>query len=283
MLLNYYYILLIFSNLINVLSWGPLAHNIIGNIADKYIINKNKILLKNILNEEFKDICNWADNVKRFEEFKWTYDFHFINFDSMNKIKNNDFYYDNNHCNLYYSENKMHIICDNTIDNEDINLYNAINLYKEQITNNVNRNISIRFFSHLISDLHQPFHCGFKDDYGGNLVRVTYKNTIMSLHYFYDVVIIDYIVNNYFNSDINKYINYLCENLDNNRYGKITVDKNNLQLVDIINDNRKIINSLYFPNNTVIHEKYIRSKIYNINKNIAKAGYRLGKLMNNLL
>lgn len=42
---------------------------------------------------------------------------------------------------------------------------------------------------HLVGDLHQPLHVGFRDDRGGNRVMVTYRGESYNLHQFWDDVL----------------------------------------------------------------------------------------------
>lgn len=49
--------------------------------------------------------------------------------------------------------------------------------------------IAIRL--HLQGDIHQPLHCGFAGDEGGNLVTITYYGNTERLHAIWDTNIID--------------------------------------------------------------------------------------------
>jgi hypothetical protein len=43
---------------------------------------------------------------------------------------------------------------------------------------------------HLVGDLHQPLHAGYKDDRGGNNVNITYRGEEANLHAFWDSILI---------------------------------------------------------------------------------------------
>jgi hypothetical protein len=43
---------------------------------------------------------------------------------------------------------------------------------------------------HLVGDLHQPLHAGYRDDRGGNYVEVSYLGEAINLHQFWDRAVI---------------------------------------------------------------------------------------------
>ena len=45
------------------------------------------------------------------------------------------------------------------------------------------------FTCHLVADLHQPLHAGFRDDRGGNTVDIEYRGEEWNLHQFWDGVL----------------------------------------------------------------------------------------------
>lgn len=49
---------------------------------------------------------------------------------------------------------------------------------------------ALAWVCHLVGDLHQPLHAGFRDDRGGNNVQVEYKGKQFNLHQFWDRVVI---------------------------------------------------------------------------------------------
>ena len=50
---------------------------------------------------------------------------------------------------------------------------------------------SFAWLCHLVGDLHQPLHAGYKDDRGGNYVKVSYKGETINLHQFWDSALIN--------------------------------------------------------------------------------------------
>jgi len=52
------------------------------------------------------------------------------------------------------------------------------------------RNVALKMVVHLIADMHQPLHLGFKEDFGGNKIALKYSDTTISLHEFWDSTIL---------------------------------------------------------------------------------------------
>lgn len=46
------------------------------------------------------------------------------------------------------------------------------------------------FLCHLVGDLHQPLHAGFRDDRGGNLIAIEYRGKRDNLHRFWDSMLV---------------------------------------------------------------------------------------------
>lgn len=38
------------------------------------------------------------------------------------------------------------------------------------------------FLAHFVGDIHQPLHCGFAADYGGNIITVNWYDVKTNLH-----------------------------------------------------------------------------------------------------
>ena len=50
---------------------------------------------------------------------------------------------------------------------------------------------ALAFLVHLVGDLHQPLHCGYKEDYGGNSLRVNFFGSLTNLHSVWDARMLD--------------------------------------------------------------------------------------------
>jgi hypothetical protein len=55
----------------------------------------------------------------------------------------------------------------------------------------IRRRQAFGWLCHLVADLHQPLHAGFRDDRGGNRIEVQYRGERYNLHQFWDGVLAD--------------------------------------------------------------------------------------------
>src|SRR5688572_6093287 len=62
-------------------AWGTNGHRIVGEIASKYLTAKAKIEIQKILgHESIAMASNWADFIKSDSNFRYLYNWHFVNF-----------------------------------------------------------------------------------------------------------------------------------------------------------------------------------------------------------
>lgn len=212
--------------------WGEIGHAVVASLAEnflsesaqthvqlilKYIDNQNQIdkslFLKNdtepIEINNLADISSFADYYKRknvddiikkypkirkdlllfqsytsdktYSLFNSTYNLHF----QSNILKNT---------------NELLEICKNQktppsfpcVSNY---ITKAIEYYSNQLRNPKDKfsaAFALIFIVHLIGDIHQPFHCAYADDAGGNKAWIYYPNeeTCLKIHYFWDNTLI---------------------------------------------------------------------------------------------
>jgi hypothetical protein len=232
-----------------VSAWGPTGHIITGLIASRHLSAETNKRIENITGSPLKDIVNWADIVKELPEYQWSRPLHFV--DLHHKT-----YFD-------YRTDCVNHVC----------IIGAIYNYTGQLITERNMNISIRFLSHFIGDLHQPFHTGYDSDKGGNLVSVRWNDTNTplgggdtNLHAIWDINLIEKSLRDNFRCNITDYVNYLYE-----KYDVDTFDP-----YDVIDENIKILPKVYVGNNSVINEVYYDKNIDIVNARLAYAGKRMG-------
>jgi hypothetical protein len=146
--MRYIWLLFICSG---VRAWGPTGHIITGMIASRHLSAETNKLIVNVTGSSLKDIVNWADDIKESPEYQWSRPLHFVNL-------HHKTYFD-------YRTDCVKHEC----------IIGAIYNYTGQLVTERNMNVSIRFLSHFIGDLHQPFHTGYDSDRGGNLVNVRWN------------------------------------------------------------------------------------------------------------
>jgi nuclease S1 len=113
------------------------------------------------------EICNWPDAVEDQTEWEWAAPLHYVN------IPRSAASYD--------AERD----CPN-----GLCLTEAIKKYAAELANaqlpNERREQAFGWLCHLVGDMHQPLHCGFADDRGGNTVEVIFAGERINLHEFWD-------------------------------------------------------------------------------------------------
>ncbi len=147
-------------------AWGKDGHAIVGKIADKYLSDKARAAIKELLAEDqFKSLAderlpNWADAIRSSGMYRKKYPdmamWHYIDVDvdaPFDKLKIADYTMDGK-CVLDATKHFQAVLKDTTLPIQD-------------------RREALFFIAHFIGDLHQPLHCAERNkDKGGNLVKV---------------------------------------------------------------------------------------------------------------
>lgn len=158
------------------MAWGMLGHRIVGQVAESYLKAKTRKEIAKILGSESLAMAsNWADLIKSDPAYNYLSAWHYIDFKkdaTDNDIRN------------YLKQDT----------NTDV--YTKINflvsgLKKKSLPQNT-KVMYLRLLVHLVGDVHQPMHCGYEEDKGGNDVKVTWFNKRMNLHSLWDSGLIEY-------------------------------------------------------------------------------------------
>ncbi|AES97597.1 S1/P1 nuclease family protein [Medicago truncatula] len=72
---------------------------------------------------------------------------------------------------------------------------------------------SLLFLSHFIGDIHQPLHCGFLSDKGGNTINVQWFTTKQNLHRVWDDSIIEIELERFYDSNLGEFIDAIQNNI----------------------------------------------------------------------
>jgi hypothetical protein len=166
--------LLLFSPLA-AFSWGPDGHRIVGVNAVTLLDPKAHAAVIEILGGDSEEIigeaCYWPDVVRKTPEWEWSAPFHYVNIPRST---------------MHYERER---------DCEDgLCVTEAIVKYANNLTlpglDDPGRRQAFSWLCHLVGDLHQPLHAGYRDDLGGNTVEVEYRGESGNLHQFWDRMVI---------------------------------------------------------------------------------------------
>ena len=240
------------------LSWGTIGHRLILQIAAKHIDTDKLNKINDIIGGSFINIGDWADQVKHLPNYKWTEELHYIN------IENNK--------NLNYLTD---CVCNKCI-------IGGINKFIWNLKNKKNMNDSIRFLAHLFADIHQPLHCGYKKDLGGNILTVKYDiedNNNKKFHQVWDKSLINTHILLKYHTNTRDYLNDLY---------RLSLKYDMNECIDpmfIAEETIELLPHIYKDvyENCIIGPTYYYNNRNILDKQLAIAGKRLAILMNNYI
>ena len=157
-------------------AWGVLGHRIVGQVAESYLKPRTKAEIKKILgNETVAMSSNWMDFIKSDNSFKYLANWHYINLEQ----------------GLNFAQVRAYLRGDTST-----NVYTRINYLEKELKKKETplemKRMYLRILIHLVGDVHQPMHCGRKEDSGGNDIKVTWFNKPASLHSLWDSDLIEF-------------------------------------------------------------------------------------------
>jgi hypothetical protein len=157
------------------MAWGTNGHRICGQIADSYLTPKARAAIKAILgNESIAISSNWADFIKSDPNYKYLYNWHFIDLDKA----------------YTYPELQEYLKADTATDAYTKMNFLIAGLKKKDITK-ANKLLYLRMLIHIVEDVHQPLHTGHTQDKGGNDVKLQWFGKDTNLHSIWDSELID--------------------------------------------------------------------------------------------
>ena len=157
------------------LGWGPLGHAAIGETAIAELAPPARKTVMQILGvttpaalaDAVDDACFWPDTVRDDPEWSWSAPLHFVNIP-----RSSDAYERQRDC------------------PEGLCVTEGILKYAAELArpglDRERRWQAFAWLCHLVGDLHQPLHAGFRDDRGGNRVMIEYRGERTNLHRFWD-------------------------------------------------------------------------------------------------
>jgi len=185
----FYYLFIITSCLvIYTLAWGKSGHAVVGKIAQTQLTTAASTYIQQLLTSRFNtqqlaDVASWPDDVlyntsnPDYNKFPWSKTMHYINVEY-------------NWPRVWVPDALKN--CTSTPC-----VITAIQNFTKFLSTPGNSAAScgeaLSFLTHFVGDLHQPLHCGYRLDLGGNLIRVYFLNnsTIKPLHSVWDDGMID--------------------------------------------------------------------------------------------
>ena len=169
------FIVLVLMNPSIAVAWGPEGHRQVGMLAlqglDQAAASRVDEILEGGDDEAIDQACNWPDAVRITPAWEWSAPQHYVN------IPRSSAHYD-----------RQRDCPDGLCVTEAIKKY-AAQLDDPQLDKRKQWE-AFAWLCHLVGDLHQPLHAGYRDDRGGNDVEVNFQGETINLHQFWDSALI---------------------------------------------------------------------------------------------
>lgn len=152
-------------------AWGPDGHWIVGKIAEQHLSPNATKRLALLFGEStsLAEVANWADEIRedRPESAPW----HYINIPpGATEI-----------------DLKRDCAGDDCVTAQIRRLVGVLRLGMRE---REERQDALKFLAHLVGDLHQPLHAGYGHDHGGNGIVVVAAGRNLDLHALWDSVVV---------------------------------------------------------------------------------------------
>jgi hypothetical protein len=233
---------------VKLFAWGPRGHKIVAQIAMKYM---DQAVIDSV-NSYLQDVsivkaAYWMDEVK----MNITYDFmepwHYVN---IPKDK------------TYVSTAQPNIV--NVLEKLITTLKYTPSRKREDAK------LSLKVLLHLVGDIHQPLHCGYGTDKGGNEVKLRFFYKSTDLHSVWDTEILEY---QGISADD-------CINMISNLSEKDIRAMQEINVIKWMEESRNLLSHVYDFKGSKVAEDYVDRNTPLIKMQLVKAGLRLAAVLN---
>ncbi|MBR9727557.1 S1/P1 nuclease [Shewanella intestini] len=154
------------------LAFGKKGHQIVAMIAqDNLTIAAQRQVFALTKGQSLAQISTWADSVRNTKKWRGTAPWHYVSIAD----------------DQTWQTRKR---------NKKGDILQALTQLEATLANpnalTHNKAEALAFYVHLLADLHQPLHVGYRHDSGGNKYKVLWFNKPTNLHKVWDTLIIDY-------------------------------------------------------------------------------------------
>ena len=244
-------LMLLSSN--QALAYGKTGHRVVGEIAQRHLSPEAEAAVEAILGQEkLWEASYYPDEMRSSPDPFWRHkspNFHYVS------IPDNTTYEDspkNPKGDAY--EAVLRFIA--TLKNDDASLEE--------------KQLALRFLTHLAGDLHQPLHVGLAEDRGGNRIKVRWFGAETNLHTVWDTYLVD-----------NQQLSYtewvdLLDRAD----AKTIAEYQNATPMNWIEEAMVLRKDVYKVGDGNFSYQYIYDHTPTIKLQLQKGGYRLAGILN---
>ena len=287
-----------------VLAWGDLAHEAVGEIAERNLTPKAKAFVVSILGVETLAYASiFPDIVRPDKRFLGYNPYHFLA--------------------VPYGKRYEGLSEEEKVDKDaNVIIQKAKDVFTNPAYSQAQKSLMLKYLIHVVGDVHQPLHVGNGDDIGANLCYVFVYNKSklekVNLHYVWDILLVEEIKRNFLKEHKNiKHFTYsdfvgliLSENKGATALNYQSVSQEPImtwyqesqQLHSRVYPDKKetapnqrsyckkfdektkqVINGNYDESKLpILNQKYINESLKIIKKQILKGGYHLAALLNKI-
>jgi hypothetical protein len=156
-------------------AWGPLGHSVVAELAQRQLSPAAEREVERLLAPEhttrLADVANWPDQVRNnpAQEALWkrTSRWHYVNFSS-------------DRCDYVAPRDCPRGDCVVAA------LAREVQVLGDPSQPDAARRQALKFVVHLVGDVHQPLHAGYRADLGGNRYQVRFEGNGSNLHKVWD-------------------------------------------------------------------------------------------------
>jgi hypothetical protein len=159
----------------SALAWGPLGHEVVGELAQRQLDPSARAEVARLLRAEpgasLRSIATWADQLQndptRAALWRATRSQHYVNFRGPD-------------CSYVPPRDCRDGQC------VIAGLAQQVAILGDRTRSAAVRLQALKFVVHFVGDIHQPLHAGYRDDKGGNLYQVQFEGRGSNLHRVWD-------------------------------------------------------------------------------------------------
>ncbi|XP_027914649.1 endonuclease 2-like [Vigna unguiculata] len=263
----------------NTHAWGDDGHAIVCKIAQARLSTQAAAAVKKLLpksaNNDLSSKCSWADSLR--VVFPWSSALHFANTPK-------------DACNYKNSRDCVDLktgIKGRCVVSAITNYTNQLLEYGTKTKYNLTQ--SLLFISHFMGDIHQPLHCGFGSDRGGNDISVHWYRRKQTLHHVWDASIIETEIERFYD-DIDDFVDAIQKNITK-AWADEVEDWENCRKDDIscptIYASESVEDACAWAyegasEGSVLDDEYFLSRFPIVNLRLAQGGVRLAATLNRI-
>jgi hypothetical protein len=229
-------------------SWSKDGHEIIAQIAKHYL--KKPVLdsvQKYLDTLSMEKASTWMDEQRNNHQFDYLKPWHYVN---VPKDK------------TYVKTEKPNLI--NQLQLAISNLKRHKKLTSAEIAFN------LKVVIHLVGDLHQPLHCGYFEDKGGNEIELEYLGKKDNLHHVWDKSLIA----------TNKIDTALCISFINTMNPKQLKKMQKINVLNWVKESRTLLPFVYDFKDKQLNTAYVQSSNQVVTLQLIRGGIRLASILN---